>query len=49
MKRKLSRREALKTLGLTIGGAAIGIQGFSQASDNKIEYSLGLDEVFKPR
>ncbi|MCX6242587.1 MAG: Gfo/Idh/MocA family oxidoreductase [Bacteroidetes bacterium] len=48
MSKNLTRREALKTLGLTIGGAAIGVQGFSQVSDNKVEYSLGLDEVFKP-
>ncbi len=48
MKNNLTRREALKTLGLTIGGAAIGVQGFSRVTDNTVEYSLGLDEVFKP-
>jgi len=48
MKKNLTRREALKTLGLTLGGVAIGVHGLSNVRDNVYEYPLGLDEVFKP-
>jgi len=48
MKKNLTRREALKTLGITIGGVAIGIRGLAQVRDDVFEYPLGLDEVFKP-
>ena len=48
MKRQISRRQALKTLGLTIGAAALGLKGYTQVTDNVYEYGLNLDEVFKP-
>ncbi len=48
MKKNLTRREALKTIGLTIGGAVIGIPGLAKVSDDVYEYPLGLNEVFKP-
>lgn len=48
MKKNLTRREALKAIGLTLGGVAIGIQGLTQVRDDVYEYPLGLDEVFKP-
>ena len=48
MKKNFTRREALKTIGLTLGGIAIGIKGLAQVRDDVYEYPLGLDEVFKP-
>ncbi len=48
MKRQISRRQALRTMGLTIGAAALGLKGFSQIKENVFEYGLNLDEVFKP-
>jgi len=48
MKKNLTRREVLKTLGLTIGGAVIGIPGLAKVRDDVYDYPLGLDEVFKP-
>jgi len=48
MKKNLTRREALKTIGLTLGGVAVGIQGLAKVRDDVYEYPLGLDEVFKP-
>ena len=48
MKKNFSRREALKTLGLTLGGVAIGIPGLAEIRENVYEYPLNLDEVFKP-
>ena len=48
MKRQMTRREALRTMGLTIGAAALGFDGFTQINDNVFEYGLNLDEVFKP-
>ena len=33
MKKNISRREALKAIGLTMGTAAIGTQGFSQIGE----------------
>jgi predicted dehydrogenase len=48
MIRQISRRQALKTLGLTIGAATLGIKGFSQTSGNVFEYGLNYDEVYNP-
>ena len=48
MSRKISRRQAIKNLGLTLGATVLGIEGFSQVTDNIFEYSLNLDEVYKP-
>ena len=38
MKEKMSRRQALKALGLTVGAATIGLEGLSRVSRNVIEY-----------
>jgi hypothetical protein len=43
MKKQFSRRQAIKTLGLTAGAAMLGIKGFSQIDDNIFEYGLNLD------
>jgi hypothetical protein len=48
MKKQISRRQAIKTLGLTAGATFLGIRGFSQISDHIFEYGLNLDEVYKP-
>jgi predicted dehydrogenase len=48
MKKQISRRQALKTLGLTLGAAALGLKGFTQVADNIFEYELNLNEVYKP-
>jgi hypothetical protein len=48
MKKQITRRQAIKTLGLTAGATFLGIRGFSQISDNIFEYGLNLDEVYKP-
>ena len=48
MTRFMTRRQAIKTLGLTIGAATIGIRGFSQVDDHKYEYDLNYDDVYKP-
>lgn len=48
MKEKMSRRQALKALGLTVGAATIGLEGFSRVSRNVIEYETGYGEVYKP-
>ena len=48
MSQKISRRQAIKNLGLTLGAAVIGIKGFSQLSDNVYEYGLNFDEVYQP-
>ena len=48
MKRQITRRQAIKTMGLTIGAAALGLKGFTQIKDNVFEYGLNLDEVFQP-
>ncbi|MEI7660573.1 MAG: Gfo/Idh/MocA family oxidoreductase [Bacteroidota bacterium] len=48
MKRLITRRQAIKTLGLTIGAATIGIKGFSQVDDNSVEYDLNYSDVYKP-
>ena len=48
MTRLITRRQAIKTLGLTIGAAAIGLKGFSQADENVFEYELNFGEVYKP-
>jgi hypothetical protein len=48
MTKSISRRQALRTMGLTIGAAAIGMKGFSRISENRYEYELGFDELFKP-
>jgi predicted dehydrogenase len=48
MKRQITRRQAIKTMGLTFGAAALGLKGFTQTSDNVFEYGLNLEEVFKP-
>jgi len=48
MKRQISRRQALKTIGLTLGAAAIGIKGYTMAGDNLVEYDLFPDDIYKP-
>jgi hypothetical protein len=48
MKKQFSRRQAIKTLGLTAGAAMLGIKGFSQIDDNVFEYGLNLDEIYQP-
>ncbi|MEI6172895.1 MAG: Gfo/Idh/MocA family oxidoreductase [Bacteroidota bacterium] len=48
MKRYITRRQALRTMGLTIGAAALGFKGFTQISDNVYEYGLNFDEVYQP-
>jgi predicted dehydrogenase len=46
--RKYSRREALKTLGLTVGAAALGIRGFARINDNLYEYRLNHRSIYEP-
>lgn len=48
MKKQISRRQAIKTLGMTAGAVVLGIKGFSQVSDNVFEYGLNLDEIYEP-
>jgi predicted dehydrogenase len=48
MKKQITRRQALRTMGLTIGAAALGIKGLSQVSGNVYEYDLNYDDVYKP-
>jgi predicted dehydrogenase len=48
MKRNISRRQALKAMGLTIGATALGIEAFSNNPKNVEEYRFDLDELFKP-
>lgn len=48
MKLNISRRQALKTIGLTIGTTALGLNAFPQLPENFSEYALNLDEIFKP-
>ena len=48
MNKQISRRQAIKTLGLTAGATFLGIRGLSQISNNVYEYGLNLDEVYKP-
>jgi len=44
----MSRRQAIKNIGLTLGATIIGIKGFSLISDNLYEYELNLEDVYKP-
>ena len=48
MKKQISRRQALKAMGLTLGATVLGLKGFSQIDENTYEYGLNLDEIFKP-
>ena len=48
MARLITRRQAIKTLGLTIGAATIGMKGFSQTGENVYEYDLNYGDVYKP-
>ncbi len=48
MKRNVTRRQAIKTLGLTLGAAALGFEGFSRTREGVFEYGLNLDDIFKP-
>jgi len=45
---KQSRREALKGLGLSLGAAVLGLEGFSLHKQGTIEYSLGYERVYNP-
>jgi hypothetical protein len=48
MKKQITRRQAIKTLGMTAGAVVLGIKGFSQVNDNVFEYGLNLDEIYEP-
>ena len=48
MKKRISRRQALKNIGFTIGAATFGLKGFTQVNDNVFEYDLHLDEIYTP-
>lgn len=48
MKRTITRRQALKTIGLTLGAAAVGHDAFSRDTRNLTEYPLGHEEIYKP-
>jgi predicted dehydrogenase len=43
-----SRRDALKTMGLTVGAAVLGLKGFSQVDENLFEYDLNHRDIFLP-
>lgn len=44
----MNRRNALRTLGLTLGGAGFGLDAFSKIGDNVYEYSLPKNPLHKP-
>lgn len=48
MKQQISRRQALKTMGLTIGAATLGLEGFSVKNNNLVEYELGHRAIYEP-
>jgi predicted dehydrogenase len=48
MNERISRRQALKAMGLTIGAATLGMEGFSLKSGNIIEYDLNHREIYRP-
>src|SRR5687767_14040269 len=39
----MNRRNALRNLGLTLGGATFGLDAFSKVNDNVYEYSIPKD------
>ncbi len=45
---KLTRREALKGIGLTLGATALGFSGSGRDLSRTLEYSLGYDRVYEP-
>jgi Predicted dehydrogenases and related proteins len=44
----MNRRNALRTLGLTLGGATFGLDAFSKVGDNVYAYSLPKNPAHKP-
>ena len=48
MKKSITRRQALKTMGLTLGAATLGIRAFPGEHRMISEYPLNFDDVFKP-
>lgn len=48
MATNISRRQAIKNMGLTLGATILGIKGFSQIGEDRFEYELNFDEVFNP-
>ncbi len=48
MSSKISRRQAMKTLGVSLGAVTLGIEGFARPSDNLLEYPLNHREIYQP-
>lgn len=48
MSKNMNRRQALKTMGLTIGAATLGLQGFAWKGDNLFEYPLNHRDIYLP-
>ncbi len=48
MSNNMNRRQALKTMGLTIGAAAFGLKGFTQTGENLFEYPLNHRDIYLP-
>jgi predicted dehydrogenase len=48
MSRKISRRQAMKTMGVTLGAVTLGFEGLAQPSDNILEYPLNHREIYRP-
>lgn len=48
MSKAITRRQALKTMGLTIGATALGLKGFSLIGQNLYEYPLNHRDIYLP-
>lgn len=48
MSRKISRRQAMKTMGVTLGAVTLGFEGLAQPSVNILEYPLNHREIYRP-
>jgi len=48
MSNAITRRQALKTMGLTIGATALGLKGFSRKGTDLFEYPLNHRDIYLP-
>ena len=48
MSKNMNRRQALKTMGLTIGAATLGLEGFTRTGENRFEYPLNHKDIYLP-
>jgi predicted dehydrogenase len=48
MKQHITRRQAIRTMGLSIGAAAFGMNAFALGNTRVDEYGLNLNEIYSP-